>query len=196
MPPGEAALLESLRDEEPTDREGNQWRVFVETSAVPLVVAVRRNQPNGSADADRAPHDRVVCWGTMIPFSEIDWTLYIFVSGGSTVGGGENIPIPPGGRVILALRSAGGAGMVAFRGEAKPPVWQAFYDAWAAGQGYENVGGWRDAPGGLAARFGPAAGTPGLRWDVQLLGDDSGRMRGLVVLTPAANETGQSPRNE
>jgi len=186
--PGELGLLDSLGGQTPVDQAGDAWRLYALEAGVPMVVGVRIDK-NPTCEGSM---QRIVCWGMLIPFAGQSWTLYIFVTAEAATGTEARVPIPPDGEVVLSLCSEGGEGMVAFRGAGPVDRWKGFYERWAQGHGYAHGAGWHDAPAGPVARFHLAGAADGPRLDVQLLREPSGRARGLVVLTPAANR-GDTP---
>ena len=125
------------------------------------------------------PPSRVVIWGMAVPAAGKAWTLYVFQPGGRESGrgnGGDEIPLPPGGRRLASIRGGEGGSITAFvAADDLGSAARQFFDRWFAEHGWTATVAWRQTSAGWQARFessppGPTAGrhSPGHRFAGQI----------------------------
>jgi hypothetical protein len=126
----------------------------------------------------------VVIWGLAIPLSPKAWTLYTFQPDSDT---GQpdsslaNIPIPPGGRRIVAMQVADGGAITAFSGPDQTQQWKGFYDGWFGQHGWKTVKSWRQTGASWNACYIVSDPRQPAVADVQLSPDGQGRCTGLLM---------------
>ncbi|MBN1911573.1 MAG: hypothetical protein JW818_17665 [Pirellulales bacterium] len=194
--PAQENLLAKLAGQSPAAEEPGVWQVHQLEGDVPMAVGLRRWPDESETTPGKG--FGVVAWGIGLPVSSDAWTLYTFVSGKTPISPGAegpNVPIPQEGEPLLAIAAEGGTGMVTFRGKGNLAAWQAFYDQWAAREGWQRVSDWQETDRTVRARYG-ADDVSGGGWvDVRLSDQGDGTLSGLLVLTPGEKQNGEgNPR--
>ena len=185
----ERDLLKRLAGESPVAEEQGQWRLYQWGAGHTILIGTRAT-PDFMAKAahdsgtklDKTPF-RVVIWGVAIPADKDAWNLYLFQSKSGEAGqGGSEIPLPPGGHRLIAIRAAGGESITAFFTDDGDPA-KAFYDRWFAEHDWKfcESGGWQRFATGWHARFESRFHQSA---DVHLGADSQGRWSGLVMQSP------------
>jgi hypothetical protein len=96
--------------------------------------------------------------------------------------------LPPGTAHTLSVLETGGGAAVAFEGAVEPEECRRFYRRWFAEQGYTAMGRWQPSEDTWLLRFTAPPGGPVAAVDVRLGRDARGRLSGLLLATPAADE--------
>lgn len=181
-----AASLATLK---PAAEEPGQWRLYM-TGDLPPVAIVTRPQADAREEVAGSPvaasADRVVTWAIAVPERTDLWTLYAFAAGGTTAitATTPGLPMPEDARRTLAIHTAEGGAVVAFRGSSSLESWRSFFEERLAVAGWEPAGAWNaDAAHASARYIGPASGGIGVA-DLHIHRDGSEEIRGLIVVSP------------
>lgn len=206
----EQPLLDAIAGLRPFEEVQGQWRLYQVESPLLLIIGVRdvaQEKPagepaRGNSDEKKSPAEssRVICWGTALQRSEQAWTLYTFQAAPSTVAQGPApsdglppVPLPPGGRRLLALRDQSGGMLVGFAGSGPPAAWTRYYDDWFRTHGWRSAAGWQISGTNWAAGFSPAVPAGG-RVDIHFSGAGKEDLTGLISVVPAGTaHGGQGP---
>jgi hypothetical protein len=181
----ERELLTRLAKEKPVAEEPGQWRLYEWTSAQSVLIGTRAIPAEGAGGGTILAETavRVVIWGIAVPVAENRWTMYLFRAGGTTSREGKgatDIPLPPGGRRLVAIRAVVGGAITAFSlvdGDAA----RGFYDRWFAEHGWTAASAWRRSAAGWHARYELRSGEAARAVDVRLGIDAQGSWSGLVL---------------
>lgn len=175
----ERQTLKTLARQKPVDAAGN-WALYEMKPGYPMLLGVRRDGTSAPQDGSAG---RVVLSAVGVPAGENLWTLYTFgLEGGETQAGDRafGVPLPPGSRKGLAIRSASGAAVTSFKGTPEAAPCMAFYDQWFSARHWAAPLGWIQRAQAYQARFTPQQEGSASAVDIRLDGDGSG----LVVVTP------------
>jgi len=140
----ERKLLARLADAEPVETTPEGYRIYRADGPVMMASVTgpvtSRNAGRQKRTAKR--RRRVLCWGLMFPAAEYRWVCYLFVPTGrhrndhSPVAA---IPLPPGARLMLAIRSAGGDLTQTYHTDQSPASVRMFYAEWSRRNGWNPV---------------------------------------------------------
>jgi len=183
----EREMLKRLAKEKPIAEKLGQWRLYQWGEERSVLIGTRK--PAGRTDAGTILDEttfRVVIWGIAVPVAANRWTLYLFRAGGDG-GGGEgqrstDIPLPPGGRRLVAIRAAARGSITAFS-VADGNDARGFYDRWFAEHGWTAVAAWRPSATGWNARYDLRSDGSESAVDVRLGIDSQGSWSGLVMVS-------------
>jgi hypothetical protein len=185
----ERDLLAKLQDRRPIEQEQGKWQLYELSEGLPMVVGTREMPAPSSAVGGSGLAQttrRVVIWGLAIPAGLEAWTVYTFQpvsSSDSLPGEGPEVPLPPGSRRLVSLRTADGGAIAAFAGPEQPDAWVEFYRAWSVRHDWKPVQDWQRVGSRWHARYTSATGEPPTWIDVQFGPDGRGQYTGLVVIT-------------
>jgi hypothetical protein len=187
LPAGEAAdrMLAHTASLTPVVESAGKWQIFRLEDRFSLVLGVRLLQ--GAGKEDNSETKRLACWGLAAPFDDTSWTLYLFqppISGKTAVARTPEIPLPPEGRRLLALRGADGGSLVGFSGEGLPQDWMTFFDDKLRTQGWSAGSGWTSGKGAWSARFESDEKNRGAQVTIEFSRDASGGLMGLIQIDP------------
>lgn len=155
--PDEQKMLSETVGMPPVDEEPGKWKMYQLDGPVPLVVVTGLPDDAPAGQRSQAPV-RVLCWGFAFPAAAAlqEWTLFTCVpSEGLTAPATEwpALPQPPGARQRMALRSAGGGGLLLLAGTGAEKEWLDFFDARFEQQGWSAPEGWQIAGGTRHRRY-------------------------------------------
>lgn len=177
----ETDFLASLARRRPVEQQPGRWRLYELAEGLPMVV--------GTREGPAADVQRVATWGLALPAGPDQWTLYAFEAGDvgdETAADVPEIPFPPDGRRIVALRVAGGGAMATFAGRDGPPAWARFYDRWFAERGWRATAAWRQTGDVWLARFTAPGSPPAAAVDLRFSPDGRGGATGLLMIAPSS----------
>jgi hypothetical protein len=184
----ERELLARLAGEKPVAENQGQWRLYQWTSGYPVLIGTRAVAMRDIGEAapgtilDMTAY-RVVIWGIAVPGAASNWTLYLFLAGGSENPNGSAkavIPLPPGARRLIAMRGAEGGAITAFS-TGDVDAAREFYDHWFAEQGWQAANSWQRIATGWNAHFERHGHGTDLAVDIRLGSDAQGGGSGLVM---------------
>jgi hypothetical protein len=187
LPSGEAAdrLLAHTASLTPVAESAGAWQIYRLEDRFSLVLGVRLQ--HGAGGNETGETKRLARWGLAAPFNDTTWTLYLFQppnSGGTSVAKTPEIPLPPEGRRLLALRGADGGGLIGFSGEGLPQEWMAFFDDKLGEQGWSASGGWTSGKGAWSARFESREKSRAGQVSIEFSRAASGGLMGLIQIDP------------
>jgi hypothetical protein len=110
----------------------------------------------------------------------------LFQAGGAAGGQGKpavEIPLPPGGHRLVAIRALGGEAITAFSAD-DGNAGRGFYDRWFADHGWTAAHDWQQAASGWQARYEMRSQGPALAVDIHLGIDPQGGWSGLIMESP------------
>lgn len=185
----EKRYVAALAAQKPAAEKPGQWRLYV-TGDLPPVAVVTRPQADAREEVASSPvaasADRVVTWAIAVPERTDVWTLYAFAAGGTTAitATTPGLPMPEDARRTLAIHTAEGGAVVAFRGSSSLGSWRSFFEERLAAAGWTLAGEWNADAAHASARYvGPASGRAFMA-DLHIHRDGGEEIRGLVVVGP------------
>lgn len=187
LPSGEAAdrMLAHTASLAPVAESAGNWQIFRLEDRFSLVLGVRLLP--GAGKEDNSETRRFACWGLAAPFDDTTWTLYLFqppISGKTAVAKTPEIPLPPEGRRLLALRGADGGSLIGFTGEGLPQDWMTFFDDKLGEQGWSAGSGWTSGKGAWSAWFESDEKNRAGQVSIEFSRDASGGLMGLIQIDP------------
>jgi hypothetical protein len=112
----------------PVAESAGDWQIYRLEDRFSLVLGVRLSA-DGAQNESRGGTKHLACWGLSAPLNETTWTLYLFhpsATDSTNESGLPEVPIPPEGRRILAIRGTDGGGLIGFSGTGIPKEWRRF----------------------------------------------------------------------
>lgn len=191
--PAERELLRRIASQPPVREQAGQWRLYALDAGFPMVVGTREVGEGAGPGNDKVakPTQRVVILGMATPSGDQHWITYTFHSHPPAEGGwlaGQELPIPPGSRKLMAVRATDGAGMAVFQASFPQDEWSQFFDAWLRTHGWEASQGWVNRGSTRSLHTVRRKGKAWERIDVLVASSPSGEATGVVFLTPVADE--------
>ncbi len=192
----EQRLLRQISLMTPVERFSDGELFEFDAGPFPLIVAVRPADGARETDGEEVVLSpvRMVAWGMAVPAGPRRWSVYVYqhAHGGGSVDRSENeIPLPPGGRRTLAIRSADGGAMIGFKGAGPLARWREFFDAWLARNDISPDHPWRAVDANWRLRFTTAASEHPVQVDVQIGPSQDGSPAGFMTITPSPAPTSE-----
>lgn len=171
---GERDQLAELARLTPDIEQPGHWQLYSLGGGLTTIVGVKtfdsqtENLDRASPSAER----RVICWGLVFPgLAPGTWTAYAFVrrQGAVTTNPGfelSQVVLPPGCQRTVLMQEAGQGGLLGFRGQCDPAVWQRHFENGLQSRGWKQLAAWSQQAGGWSGRFG--AQVPGQTSDAAI----------------------------
>jgi hypothetical protein len=146
----ERKMLSDTTRMKPVAEEPGKWKMYEMDGPIPLVVVTAMRDAT-TADGQQPAPARVLCWGLAFPVTGgthewTEWTLFSCVPTEGLTPLAElrpALPLPPGARPRVSLRSAGGGGVVLLDGTGEAGEWLGFFDTWFQKHGWSAEEEWR-----------------------------------------------------
>lgn len=181
----ERELAARITEQEPL-KEGADWSLYRIEYPTVMLVGVRRLAGESA--------DRVVCWGILFPEGETRWKLFLFhpTARSTAESPHDDVPLPPGARRSLRVRSEIGGGLSAFRGPGTLQTWLDHFENWRNSLNLPLVT-FRQHNHTATLRVRSPAAKPRAWIDIQLRELNNGEVSGLIVVSPFAHDAPEQP---